>query len=139
MERLKPFIGEWSIEASLDPGARARSTFEWALDGRFLIQRSDVDIPHTPDVLCVVQALEDGTFTQHYFDSRDVVRLYAMTFDGRLWTLERTLPDFSPLDFWQRFSGTFSEAGDEIDGRWEISHDEGATWALDFELVYRRA
>ena len=46
-------------------------------------------------------------------------------------------PDFSPLDFAQRFTGTFSDDGDSITGRWETSSD-GADWQSDFTLHYRR-
>src|SRR5918993_347618 len=46
-------------------------------------------------------------------------------------------PDFSPLDFAQRFTGTFSDDGTTIAGRWEIAHD-GSTWEHDFDLTYVR-
>lgn len=58
-----------------------------------------------------------------------------MTFDGRDWTLERHAPDFSPLDFHQRWLATFSAHGNTIQGRWETSPD-GRDWELDFELTY---
>ena len=45
--------------------------------------------------------------------------------------------DFSPLDFSQRFTGTFSEDGKTIEGRWEISHD-GETWETDFDMTYTK-
>lgn len=48
-----------------------------------------------------------------------------------------TKADFSPLDFSQRFTGTFSDDGRTIQGRWETCHD-GSTWEHDFDLVYRR-
>ena len=82
MDRLSPLIGEWNVETSLGP-APATTTFEWALDGTFVLQRSTIEIPEAPDALCVIAADGDG-FRQHYFDSRGVVRLYAMTFDGRV-------------------------------------------------------
>jgi hypothetical protein len=39
MERLGPFVGEWNMESSLAaPGSiRARTVFEWALGGQFLV------------------------------------------------------------------------------------------------------
>jgi hypothetical protein len=52
--------------------------------------------------------------------------------------IERTKPDFSPLSFWQRFEGRFSDDGDTIEARWETSQDEGRTWELDFTLAHRR-
>jgi hypothetical protein len=45
---------------------------------------------------------------------------------------------FSPLDFSQRYTGTFSDDRDTITGRWEICHD-GETWEHDFDLNYTRA
>ena len=60
-----------------------------------------------------------------------------MTFADGEWRLWRDEPDFSPLDFRQRYTGTLSGDGDTIAGAWEICHD-GTTWELDFELGYRR-
>ena len=141
---LEPFIGAWTLHADVQrAGAgdvRARTVFEWILDGRFLLQRSEVDHPEAPDGHMIVALDADGHgLTQHYFDSRGVVRLYAMTFDDGVWTLTREQPDFTPLHFAQRFHGEFSADGNTIDGRWEISHDGGAAWELDFGLTFRRA
>ncbi len=61
-----------------------------------------------------------------------------MGFADGVWILSRTQPDFSPLDFHQRWTGEVSPDGKTISGRWEISHDDGATWELDFELRYER-
>jgi hypothetical protein len=60
-----------------------------------------------------------------------------MTFDVREWTLERHAPDFSPLDFHQRWRGTFGPDGGVIEGRWESSPN-GRHWELDCELSYHR-
>ena len=113
--------------------------FEWALDGRFLVQRTEISIPEAPNSISIIGADPRGdAYAQHYFDSRGVIRVYAMTFEDGVWTLLRDSPDFSDLSFWQRYTGTFSEDGATIDGHWEMSHDEGATWEKDFDLVYRR-
>ena len=142
LARLEPFVGEWRIEVPAFPlppeiAGSARSTFEWTLDGAFLLQRSHVPVPEAPDGLLMVGLGADGGYTQHYFDSRGIARVYAMTFDGRDWTLERNSPDFSPFSFHQRWLGAFSADGDSIHGRWETSPD-GRTWELDFELTYHR-
>ena len=71
-------------------------------------------------------------------DTRGVTRLYAMTFAGGVWTLTRESVDFSPLDFAQRFTGTFSADGDRIDGSWEKRMPGGA-WELDFNLTYTKS
>ena len=135
---LEPLIGRWEIPAG--DGEPGEATFAWALGGAFVEQRTSVPVEGAPDGLMVIAPAAGGEgFTQHYFDSRGVVRLYAMRFDGREWTLERRAADFSPLDFHQRFEGTLSDDGSRIDGRWLISHDDGATFEEDFPLSYVRA
>jgi hypothetical protein len=146
LARLDVFAGEWVIEArfpgdqpTTEQGPRGRSRFEWDLDRQVLLQRTEVGVPGAPDSLTVVSTdLETGAYTQHYYDSRGVTRLYAMTFDTRVWTLTRESPDFSPLDFAQRFTGTFSADGNSISGAWEKRFD-GGDWHHDFALTYRRA
>lgn len=130
MKRLEPLIGEWTVTSSLGD-VRAVATFEWTLGEAFVLQRSQIDLPEAPDALCVI-APAGNDFTQHYFDSRGVVRIYAMTFDGTTWTLERDGEDFA-----QRYVGEFS--GDRIEGRWEIKQPGEADFRLDFELSYDRA
>jgi hypothetical protein len=140
---LEPFIGHWSVAAEFPSGdlgsLRGTTSFEWLLGRRFLVQRAAADHPAAPDGCMVIapDARRPGDFVQHYFDSRGVVRLYAMTFDGRTWTLTRLEPDFSPLDFRQRFTGTFTDGADTIAGQWESS-DDGAEWRPDFGVTYRR-
>jgi hypothetical protein len=116
LERLDAFVGEWSMAASFAAGVTGRAVFEWTLGGQFLVERAEV--PGAPDGIAVVGVDRDGqAFTQHYYDSRGVARVYAMTFSDGVWTLLRDAPDFSPLDFWQRFTGEFSADGGTISGR----------------------
>jgi hypothetical protein len=141
-QRLAAFVGEWSIEARFadapptDTGGRV--TFEWMPGERFLVERWEVPHPEAPDGLAII-GFDDGrgTYLQHYFDSRGVARVYEMTLDDGIWKLWRDSPDFSPLDFSQRYTGTFSEDGNSIAGAWEICHD-GSTWEHDFDLNYTR-
>jgi hypothetical protein len=120
-------------------GPVARSWFEWTLDRQFLVQRTEVPVPEAPDSMAIIAADQDtGGYTQHYFDARGVARLYAMSLADGVWTLTRQSPDFTPLDFWQRFSATISADGDTISGVWRKCLD-GATWEHDFDLTYRRA
>jgi hypothetical protein len=85
LERLEPLAGEWSIEASfpLAPptGVVGRTVFEWTLGGQFLVQRSEVPHPDAPDSISII-GIDPGdeAYSQHYFDSRGVVRVYAMSF-----------------------------------------------------------
>jgi hypothetical protein len=145
VKRLEPFIGEWSMEADIPnappapPDLRARATFEWMPGEQFLVQRWEVPIPEAPDGIAII-GFDVGrdTYLQHYFDSRGVARVYEMSFSDGVWKLWRESPDFSPLDFRQRFEGTFSDDGRTIAGRWEISGD-GSSWEHDFDLTYTRA
>jgi hypothetical protein len=139
IDRLEPLIGHWRLKTSLGE-AEAMTTFEWALGGQFLLERTRIDIPQAPDSLCVIAFdAETDAFTQHYFDSRGVVRVYAMTLDAGVWTLTREAPDFTPLKFSQRYVGEFSADGTRIDGRWEKTEPGGSEYSVDFELSYVRA
>jgi hypothetical protein len=148
LARLDVFASEWVTEArfpgdqpppsSAGDGLQVRSRFEWALDRQFLLQRTEIPIPEAPDSLTIVSVdPQTGAYTQHYYDSRGVARLYTMTQAGGVWTLTRESPDFTPLDFRQRFTGTFSEDGNTISGAWEKCL-AGAGWEHDFALTYRR-
>jgi hypothetical protein len=137
LKRLDKFIGDWSVKASFPDSPTGRSVFEWALKGQYLIQRSEAPDP-IPQALAIVAVdPKTGAYTQHYFDSRGVVRVYAMTFSGDSWTLTRNSPDFSPLDFHQRFKGRFIDGGNTIQGTWEQSQD-GRNWKRDFDLTYTK-
>jgi hypothetical protein len=139
MDALDVLVGEWRMEVSFSTeGVAARAVFERILDGQFLVQRAEVDHPDAPNSFAVISPDSGGDgYTQHYFDSRGVVRVYAMTLSDGVWTLLRDSPDFSPLSFSQRFTGTFSDDGNTIDARWEQS-DDGSNWELDFEMTYTR-
>jgi hypothetical protein len=144
---LEPLIGEWSMEAVFPSGSPAagmqvegvaRTAFEYLTGGQFVIQRWEVPHPAAPDGIAVIGW--DGTrgsLLQHYFDSRGVTRLYEMRFADGVWELSRTAPDFSPLDFSQRFTGTLSDDGRTIRGAWEIA-PAGSEWEHDFELIYTK-
>jgi hypothetical protein len=118
----------------------ARVSFEWLPGERFLIQRWEVPIPEAPDGIAIIGAdLERaGNYLQHYFDERGVARIYKMSVADGVWRLWRDEPDFSPLDFAQRYTGTFGDDGKTITGAWELSHD-GTTWEHDFDLIYTKA
>src|SRR4051794_24131131 len=93
LEQLGALAGGWTVEAF---GGEAPMTVEWILDGKYLIQRAATPDP-APDSVCIYSVAEDGSYVQHYFDSRGVTRVYAMTLEDGLWTLLRDKPDFSPL------------------------------------------
>jgi hypothetical protein len=144
LDRLQALIGHWEMEATFKagyfgPGSPAiterggRATFEW-LDGRyFLTQRFAVDHPAAPSGIAIIGVgAGPDAFTQHYYDSRGVARIYQMTLDGGVWQLWRDAPGF-----WQRYTGEISGDGTRIAGAWEFSPD-GQEWAHDFGLTYIR-
>jgi hypothetical protein len=101
------------------------------------VQRTDLPADGPPSSLTVIGYDEDaGAYRQHYFDSRGVARIYAMTLDDRVWTLLRTTPDFAPLEFGQRFVGHIGDDGTEITATWEKSLD--GKWEHDFDLTYTK-
>ena len=54
------------------------------------MQRTEVPIPEAPDSLTIVSVNpETGAYTQRYYDSRGVARLYTMSLAGGVWTLTR--------------------------------------------------
>jgi hypothetical protein len=144
MDSLQALIGEWTISAPAFPGPPGRAKFEWMPGGKFLVEHWDVgtirfgeeDIEFTGIAIMEFDS-ENQNYLQHYFDSRGVARVYQMSFADGVWKLWRDSADFSPLDFSQRFTGTVSDDGQTIEGRWEISHD-GTTWETDFDVIYTK-
>jgi hypothetical protein len=135
---LRALVGEWELSVDL-PGAedvRGRVVFE--LMGNILVQRTTLPVPDAPDSCCLVVTNAAGDLTQHYFDSRGTARLYDMAYDGRRWTLQRSKPDFTPLEFHQRFFATVNDDVTTIDGEWQLSPN-GQEWNRDFGMTYRRA
>jgi hypothetical protein len=138
MLELRDLAGSWDLAVDLPGGEGVRAHVLFEVMGEALVQRTTVPVPEAPDSCCVILRSHDGSLVQHYFDSRGVARLYAMTFDGLTWTLERTEPDFSPLDFCQRFIAVIEDDGTTIRGEWQKSAD-GVTWERDFGMTYTRA
>jgi hypothetical protein len=136
LEFLRALTGTWTTEGShpLLPAAviRGRATFEWLDGGRFLIWRSHCDHPDIPDAVSVL-GVTDGQLSMHYFDTRGIHRVYSVSAAPGTWRFWRDDPGLS-----QRFTGMFSDAGDTITSRGQLSRD-GATWEDDLALTYRRA
>jgi hypothetical protein len=140
---LEPLVGEWRLVAQfkgvppMDDAARV--TFEWLPGKTFLVERWEIPVPEAPDGIAIIGAdpAREGDYLQHYFDSRGVARVYKMSLADGVWKLWRDEPDFSPLDFTQRFTGRFGEDGTSIRGAWEINH--GEAWEHDFDLTYTKA
>jgi Protein of unknown function (DUF1579) len=141
LDRLNVLVGRWETAATFGAGffgpgspettGRGRTTFEW-LEGRFFLTQHFVnEHPSAPSGISIIGLTEDrNTFTQHYYDSRGVARVYQMTLAGREWKLWREAPGF-----WQRYTGVISTDGTTITGAWQASTD-GREWRHDFDLSY---
>jgi hypothetical protein len=134
MSALDALVGDWTMEATPPGGppwpGQAEVSFEWLADA-YLIQRWTIEMPEAPDGIAILGPDQSGErLVQHYFDSRGIARIYDMSLEDGVWKLWRYGDDFS-----QRFTGTFSEDGRRIEGRWEIARD-GKTWETDFDLTY---
>ncbi|MDX6681826.1 MAG: hypothetical protein QOG94_1865 [Solirubrobacteraceae bacterium] len=138
LKELEPLVGEWSLEA-IPPGGKpwpgeARATIEWHDSRAHLVQRSTVELPEAPNAISIMGCdAANGAYYQLYSDDRGVCRVYRMSIGDGEWRLWREGEPFS-----QRFTARFEDDGDTIVGRWEKAQD-GASYELDFDLIYRRA
>jgi hypothetical protein len=135
LEALEALVGNWTLTLSdawfLEPPGtevQGSATVDWLGDA-FVIVRAQLDGELT---LAIGRSDARDAYVVLYHDDRGVCRVFAMTFDGERWTLEREDPDFH-----QRFIADVQQ--DRIDGRWEASEDESQTWRKDFDLVFERA
>ena len=137
LRRLEPLVGEWTFEATWPDGTTwpggGRVTFEWHASGAHLVEHGTAELPEAPENLSIIGCdAANGSYYQLYSDERGVCRVYGMSIDEREWKLWR---DGEP--FCQRFTGTFSDDGNTITGRWEAA-ENGIDYATDFEIVYQR-
>ena len=89
--------------------------------------------PEAPNNVAIIGCdAANGTYIQLYSDERGVCRIHNMSISHGEWKLWREGQPFS-----QRFTGTFSQDGNTITGRWEIAKD-GGPYETDFDLILRR-
>ena len=144
-DHLLPFgvlVGTWRIEAHTsrhwDGTISGETTFQWFDDQAFLIQRSTMPPPF-PTGLYVIGGREggdqpgagSGDTLAHYFDSRNVSRVFRTTLVDGGWTVWRDSPGFD-----QRYHGQLSNDESRVDGMWEMRND--AHWFVDFHLDHIR-
>jgi hypothetical protein len=136
--KLEPLLGEWTLAASSPDGqpwpGEAKASFEWHASRAHLIARTTVDAPGAPNTISIIGCdAANGTYFQLYSDDRGVCRVYQMSIGDGEWKLWREGDPFP-----QRFTGTISEDGEKISGRWDKAAD-GVTYTTDFYLTYTRA
>ena len=138
LDALGVFIGDWEIEISSvrdNPSARIHgsASFQWLEGGAFLLQHTQIPGSPFPATTAVIGPDDAaGTFGMLYFDSRGVSRIYQMSLSEGVWKLWRDFPEFS-----QRFTATFSEDHNILNGSWEMSTD-GLSWEHDFDIKFTK-
>ncbi len=141
MEQLDVLVGSWKStmknawflkpddltvpgSATVERLGDAFVVFRWTME-------DDVGSATSEMVLVLGRSDSRDVYSALYHDERGVCRVFAMMFDGSLWTLTREDPDM-----FQRF---IADVGpDRIAGRWEASENRGSTWRKDFDLVFER-
>jgi hypothetical protein len=136
VDELDVLVGEWSLTL----------TDAWFLKSRDIRQNGRAIIRWLGEAFVELEAELDGQPMWHfvfgrsdpgdqlfalYHDPRPTSRVFRMTFDGENWSLIREDPDFH-----QRFIARVSP--NRIDGSWDASEDQGATWRKDFDLIFER-
>lgn len=121
-ERLEMFVGEWDATGrTLMPSdLTGRESYAWLSGGFFLLYRFDRSyggMEHRGTGVFRVDPA-DQSYSTTFYDNLGYARDYAVTVDGRRWTL--TGP-------WERATLEFSEDGQRLDERWERS-DDGENW-----------
>jgi hypothetical protein len=152
LQQLNQLVGSWKTEATHPafPGVVVHGTVsvEWLEGERFLIHRARTDHPDFPDSISIIGFTESdrvdelprgdpsasgAPLSMHYFDSRGVFRVFAVSIDDESLRFWRDSPGFS-----QRYTGTFADGGGSIVGRWQLRTDD-AVWRDDLEIDYRRS
>jgi hypothetical protein len=140
LKTLERFVGDWDMEISNtsflphpSDTAEGHVSFEWVEDGAFLLMRMGEKLSRAPAAVWLIGRDEASPGYQVlYYDSRQVSRVYQMSFSDGLWKMRRESPGFS-----QRYEGQIGDDGNTIRARWEKSTD-GSHWEHDFDLTYRR-
>jgi hypothetical protein len=136
LEALNALVGTWSVamtHVDLPDTVRGQKTFEWLEGKHFLIEHSHFDHPDVPDSISMIGVGASGEgLSEHYFDSRGVLRVMKMSLKNGIWNVWRDAPGFS-----QRFTGTFSGDGNTIEVFGDLSKD-GVNWQHDFTHTYTR-
>jgi hypothetical protein len=131
-------IGEWTMVGAhpqLPSTLHGHSSFAWLRDGALLTWRFDWDPDcGIPNAFSVIGHDDAGdACSMLYTDARGVARIYQMALSNGVWKQWRDSPDFA-----QRMAATFSDDGNTITWRGELSKDGGSTWEPDLSGTFTR-
>jgi hypothetical protein len=136
LEALNALVGTWFISMThvdLPDTVHGQKTFGWLEGGYFLVEHSHFNHPDVPDSISMIGVADSsGGLSEHYFDSRGVLRVMKMSLSAGIWKVWRDAPGFS-----QRFTGKFNDDGNIIEVSGELSKD-GVNWQHDFTHTYTK-
>jgi len=124
---LDAFVGKWDtvgeIQASpYGPAGKilGTDTYEWLPGGFFLVHRVDVRMgdQKNESIEIIGYDASNKTYPMHSFDSDGNHIVMQAAVLGDTWTFTGEI---------MRFTGTFSEDGKSISGKWEYLRDN-STW-----------
>ena len=130
MSALDRLLGTWEFtmhHSAMSVPVTGRQRYERVLDGAFVLQHWTYDHPDFPDAIAL---LSDDRY--HYFDVREITRVFELEVDDAGWSMIRLDEDFS-----QRYTARFC-GPDVMESTGEMSHDNGVTWQPDFTMTYQR-
>jgi hypothetical protein len=137
LKQFDVLIGEWTMVGThphLPSAVHGQSSFEWLREGALLAWHFDWQreqgIPNAFNVIGHDDAVEPCSML--YTDERGVARIYQMSLADGVWKMWRESPGFS-----QRMTGTFSDDGNTITWRGELSRDD-STWEPDLSITFTR-
>jgi hypothetical protein len=130
-------VGDWKTAGTHpylpDTILHGHTSFNWMEGGAFLTMHSEIDKEGFPGTIAIFGT--DNTTGECFmltFDERKVSRKYDVKFQDNILKWWRNAPEFS-----QRYSFTFSDDGNTIVGKGEISKD-CTVWEQDLDLTYTR-
>jgi hypothetical protein len=137
LQPLSLLVGEWKTVGTHPylPGKLllGHSSFQWLEGGAFLIWHSEIEDEHFPRGVAIFGSDDaTGEFFMLYLDERKVSRKHDISVQDNVVTWWRNAPGFS-----QRYTWTFTDNGNTIIGKGELSRD-GTTWEPDLDLTYTR-
>ncbi len=136
LEKLNFLIGEWKVSGKhrlIPDPLNGKVNFKWIGGESFIQMETDFNQSGPPNSVAVIGSDDKaGTLSMLYHDVRGVSRIFEMKFSDNVWSLFRNFPGFS-----QRFTGTISNDGNNINGIWELSEDD-INWIKDAEMIYNK-
>lgn len=145
LEALLPLVGKWhtegaQLEGPLGPAAPfvAVETFEWLDGGHFLVHRLDGRFGRQPAACIEIMGKNDaGLFAQTFYNDGNV-NTWRIEEQGKVLIMRGEWPSGSAEPFKVRYSMSFVDAGNTLEGKWEQSRD-GEIWHTFLEARATKA